>query len=250
MPVLSPELEEEARRVIARYPEGRGRSAILPLLYLMQSVEGHVTREGLREVAELLGTTTAEVEAVATFYTMIRLRPTGKHLVNVCTNLPCALRGAREVYEVAHRETGIPHGGELSDDELFSVHEEECLGACDAAPVVQVDFANHDRVTPERMRELIFELRNGRIPAPGARHGARGLPRRLADPRRRRAARERDRRGRGQGRAGRRRRRHRGRRAAALSEARCCRRLAAPRPAPVRTAARARSRRRERDRAR
>jgi NADH-quinone oxidoreductase subunit E len=166
VPVLSPELQEEAQRVIARYPEGRGRSAILPLLYLVQSVDGHVTRDGLREIAELLGTTTAEVEAVATFYTMIRLRPTGKHLVNVCTNLPCALRGAREVYEVAHQETGIPHGGELSDDELFSVHEEECLGACDAAPVVQVDFANHDRVTPARMRELIFELRNGRVPQP------------------------------------------------------------------------------------
>jgi NADH-quinone oxidoreductase subunit E len=166
VPVLSDELQQEAQRVIARYPEGRGRSAILPLLYLFQSVEGHVTREALREVAELLGTTTAEVEAVATFYTMIRLRPTGKHLVNVCTNLPCALRGAREVYEVAHQETAIPHGGEMSDDELFSVHEEECLGACDAAQVVQIDFANHDRVTPERMRELVFELRNGRVPQP------------------------------------------------------------------------------------
>jgi len=166
MPVLTPELHDEAQRVIARYPEGRGRSAILPLLYLMQSVEGHVSRDGLREVAELLGTTTAEVEAVATFYTMIRLRPTGKHLVNVCTNLPCALRGAREVYEVAHRETGIPHGGEMSDDELFSVHEEECLGACDAAPLVQVDFANHDRVTPDRMRELIHRLRDGEVPQP------------------------------------------------------------------------------------
>lgn len=166
MPVLTDELREQAREIVARYPEGRERSAILPLLYLAQSVEGHVSRDGLREVADVLGTTTAEVEAVATFYTMLRLRPTGTHLINVCTNLSCALRGAKEVYEAAHRETGIGHGGELSDDGLFSLHEEECLGACDAAPVVQIDFANHDRVTPEGMRELIERLRAGEVPSP------------------------------------------------------------------------------------
>jgi NADH-quinone oxidoreductase subunit E len=164
--VLTSELREQAERVIARYPQGRGRSAILPLLYLVQSIEGHVSRDGLREVAEILGTTTAEVEAVATFYTMIRLRPTGTHLVNVCTNLPCALRGANDVYEAAHVATGIPHGGELSDDGMFSVHEEECLGACDAAPVVQIDFANHDRVSEERLIELIESLRRGEVPPP------------------------------------------------------------------------------------
>lgn len=166
MPVLSPELREQADAIMARYPQGRARSAIMPLLYLLQSVEGYVSREGLREVADLLGITTAEVEAVATFYTMFRLRPTGRHLVNVCTNLSCALRGARDVYEAAHVATGIPHGGERSDDGMFSVHEEECLGACDAAPVVQVDFANHDRVTAERMVELVEALRSGRVPEP------------------------------------------------------------------------------------
>jgi NADH-quinone oxidoreductase subunit E len=134
-----------------------------------------VTPGGLREVGELLGITTAEVEAVASFYTMLRLRPTGSHLVSVCTNLSCALRGAKDVYEAAHRETGIPHGGELSDDGLFSVHEEECLGACDAAPVVQVDFASHDRVTPERMAELVRELRDGRVPAPSRGEAPRDL---------------------------------------------------------------------------
>lgn len=166
MAVLSEELRTRAAEIKARYPKGRERSAILPLLYLVQSVQGHVSREGLREVAELLELTTAEVEAVATFYTMLRLRPTGVHLVSVCTNLSCALRGAKDVYEAAHQATGIPHGGELSDDGLFSVHEEECLGACDAAPVVQVDFANHDRVTPEQMRELIERLRAGEVPTP------------------------------------------------------------------------------------
>ena len=166
MPVLPPELRAKAESLTARYPQGRERSAIMPLLYLVQSVEGRVTSDGMREVGELLGITTAEVEAVASFYTMIRLRATGKHVVSVCTNLPCALRGAKDVYEAAHRATGLPHGGEMSEDGLFTVHEEECLGACDAAPVVQIDFANHDRVTPERMGELIASLRDGRVPPP------------------------------------------------------------------------------------
>jgi NADH-quinone oxidoreductase subunit E len=166
MAVFSPELLPLTEAITARYPAGRERSAILPLLYLAQSVEGQVSREGLREVAGLLGLTTAEVEAVASFYSMIRLRPTGTHVVNVCTNLSCALRGANEVYEAAHEATGVPHGGELSEDGMFTVHEEECLGACDAAPVVQIDFANHDRVTPDRMRELVDSLRRGEVPTP------------------------------------------------------------------------------------
>ncbi|HEY7668471.1 MAG TPA: NAD(P)H-dependent oxidoreductase subunit E [Actinomycetota bacterium] len=157
---------EEARSIVARYPAGRERSSVMPLLYLAQSIEGRVTRDGLREVGELLGITTAEVEAVASFYTMIRLRETGTHLIAVCTNLSCALRGAKEVYAAAHRATGIPHGGERSDDGVFSVHEEECLGVCELAPVVQVNAANHDRVTPERVAELVAALRSGTVPEP------------------------------------------------------------------------------------
>lgn len=166
MGLLSPELLATAEEIRSRYPAGRERSAIMPLLYLVQSVEGRVTVEGLREVAGILGITTAEVEAVASFYTMVRLRPTGKHVVSVCTNLSCSLAGAEDVYEAAHSATGISHGGEISEDGLFTIHEEECLGACDAAPVVQIDFANHDRVTPERMGELIASLRRGEVPRP------------------------------------------------------------------------------------
>jgi NADH-quinone oxidoreductase subunit E len=166
MPVLPPELRERAEAIRGRFPQGRGRSAILPLLYLVQSVEGWVTREGLKEVADLLELTTAEVEAVATFYTMIRTRPTGRHVIGVCTNLSCALRGAGEVHAAAMRAAGLDGGGEVSGDGLFTVHEEECLGACDAAPVVQVDFANHDRVTPERITEIVESLRGGVVPAP------------------------------------------------------------------------------------
>jgi NADH:ubiquinone oxidoreductase subunit E len=157
---------DDARRIIDRYPVSRARSAIMPLLYLAQSLDGMVTPEALREIGELLTITTAEVEAVASFYSMYRLRPTGEHVVNVCTNLACKLRGANAVYEAAHDAAGVPHGAERSDDGLFTVHEEECLGVCDHAPAVQIDFCNHDEVTPDRMRELIASLRGGHVPAP------------------------------------------------------------------------------------
>lgn len=157
---------DDARTIVARYPQGRERSAVMPLLYLAQSVDGHVTREGLQEVAALLGLKTAEVEAVASFYTMIRLRPTGTHVVAVCTNLSCALRGANDVYEAAHQAAGIPHGQELSDDGIITLHEEECLGACEKAPVVTVDFLYHDEVTPASVGEMIEALRRGEVPAP------------------------------------------------------------------------------------
>jgi NADH-quinone oxidoreductase subunit E len=165
MPVLSAELRAEADRIKARYPAGRERSAMMPLLYLVQSVEGHVTRDGLREVAELLGTTTAEVEAVATFYTMLRLSRTGSYVVTVCTNLSCTLRGAREVYERGRLELGLGEE-DTTQDGTFTLVEEECLGACDAAPVVTVNFVNFDRVTPEGMQQLLSTLRDGGAPAP------------------------------------------------------------------------------------
>jgi NADH-quinone oxidoreductase E subunit len=164
--LLEGEIRTDAERIVARYPKGRERSAVMPLLYLVQSIEGRVSREGLREIADLLGLTTAEVEAVATFYTMYRLRPTGEHLVNVCTNLSCMLRGGKQVFEAAHQAAGMAHGQDISDDGLLTLHEEECLGVCDFAPAVQIDFANHDNVTPERMRELIAQLRAGTSPEP------------------------------------------------------------------------------------
>lgn len=166
MTVFEGAVMDDARRIIARYPEPHGRSAIMPLLYLAQSIDGMVTQDALREIGGLLGITTAEVEAVATFYSMYRLRPTGEHVVNVCTNLACKLRGAEDVYQAAHEATGVPQGAERSEDGLFTVHEEECLGVCDHAPAVQIDFCNHDDVTPERMRELVTSLRGGEVPAP------------------------------------------------------------------------------------
>jgi len=166
MAVFEGRVRADADSILARYPEDHRRSAVMPLLYLAQSVEGSVTREALRAIGALLQITTAEVEAVASFYTMYRLRPTGTHVISVCTNLACKLRGAEAVFEAAHEATGVAHGAELSDDGLFTVHEEECLGVCDFAPAVQINFCNHDTVSPDRMRELVAGLRAGEVPSP------------------------------------------------------------------------------------
>jgi NADH-quinone oxidoreductase subunit E len=160
---LSEDTRRDAEELIARYPQKR--SALLPLLYLVQAEQGHVTREGMREVGELLGLTTAEVEAVATYYTMFKKSPTGKWLISVCTNVSCALVGARKLYERATREIG-EGATTATADQTFTVEEVECLAACDAAPVVQVNYCNYDRVTEERLLEMIGGLRNDDVPQP------------------------------------------------------------------------------------
>lgn len=165
MGVLPDDLLARAEELASRYPTRR--SALLPLLYLVQAEVGHVSAEGMREVAELLDLTTAEVEAVATFYTMFKRAPAGRWLVSVCTNVSCALAGGREVYDRAVAEAG-EGSREVSDDGLFTVEEVECLGACDQAPVVQVNYCSYARVDPDRMGELIEGLRGGEVPEPVA----------------------------------------------------------------------------------
>src|SRR5436190_12744139 len=161
MAVLSDELRARAEEIKARYPDQR--SAMMPVLYLVQSVQGYVSREGMREVADLLGLTTADVEAVATFYSMIRTRPTGKYVVAVCTNVSCALLGAKHLYERCRELLG-PNCEAVTDDGVFTLHEEECLGACEQAPVVQVNFLNYARMDENRLRELADALRAGSPP--------------------------------------------------------------------------------------
>jgi NADH-quinone oxidoreductase subunit E len=158
MAVLEGKRREEANAIVARYPSSR--SAMMPLLYLVQSVEGYVSRDGMREVAEILGLTTADVEAVATFYSMYRFEPSGRYVLSVCTNVSCALLGARGLYDDA-RDALEANPAELGATEGVTLHEEECLGACEQAPVVTVNFTNYARMTTERMRELVASLRGG-----------------------------------------------------------------------------------------
>jgi NADH-quinone oxidoreductase subunit E len=164
-PVISGEAREAADRIVARYPHSR--SALVPLLYLVQSVVGWVPRQGMREVAEILGLTTAEVEAVATFYTMLKLHPCGRYVISVCTNPSCTLRGARRTYERALELLG--RGAEsVTEDGMFTLEEEECLAACDKAPVVALNYVYYDGVDESAVERMIDSIRDGTVP-PAAR---------------------------------------------------------------------------------
>ena len=163
MTVFEGTVLEEAREIISRYP--RPRSAIMPLLYLAQSVDGWITHDAMREIGELIDITSAQVEAVASFYTMFRLQPAGKYIVSVCTNVSCKLRGAEAVYRAAYEELGPGCEG-VTDDGLITLHEEECLGACEHAPVAQVNWANYENMDADSIRGLISALRADRPPAP------------------------------------------------------------------------------------
>jgi NADH-quinone oxidoreductase subunit E len=169
-PVLSEETRAEAERIVARYPTRR--SALIPLLYLVQSEVGWVPRQGMREVAEILGLTTAEVEAVATFYTMLKLHPCGKYVISICTNPSCALLGGRRLYERAGELLG-DRAAQMTEDGMFTLEEEECLAACDKAPVLAVNYVYFDKVTEEGLEKMIAGIRDGKVPE-AARGGVPG----------------------------------------------------------------------------
>ncbi|WP_247745893.1 NADH-quinone oxidoreductase subunit NuoE [Streptomyces oryzae] len=161
-------LEAEARAIIARYPDSR--SALLPMLHLVQSEEGHVTRTGQRFCAEMLELTTAEVNAVATFYTMYRRKPSGDYQVGVCTNTLCAVMGGDAIYASLREHLGVGDG-ETTEDGKITLEHVECNAACDFAPVVMVNWEFFDNQTPESARALVDELRAGREVTP-----TRGAP--------------------------------------------------------------------------
>src|SRR3712207_1554295 len=168
---LAESLFGRAQEILARYPEGRERSALLPLLHLVQSEEGYVSPAGVAFCAEVLGINKAQVGAVATFYTMYKRRPTGDYLVSVCTNTLCNVMGGQEVYDGLAEHLGVGHDETTADGKITLEHA-ECLAACDYAPVVTVnyDFAI-DQATPEGTVGLVEQLRNGERPMPS--RGAR-----------------------------------------------------------------------------
>ena len=162
---LAEKLLAPALEIIARYPAGRERSALLPLLHLVQTEEGHVSPRGVAFCAEVLGINKAQVGAVATFYTMYKRRPTGEYLVSVCTNTLCNVMGGQEVYDGLAEHLGVGHQETTADGKITLEHA-ECLAACDYAPVVTVnyDFAL-DEATVDGTVGLVEQLRNGERPA-------------------------------------------------------------------------------------
>jgi len=161
-------LEVDAKEIIGRYPNKR--SALLPLLHLVQAEDSYLTPAGLEFCGDQLELTGAEVSAVASFYTMYRRGPTGEYLVGVCTNTLCAVMGGDAIFEDLKDHLGIGND-ETTDDGSVTLQHIECNAACDFAPVVMVNWEFFDNETKESARELVDSLRSGKPKSP-----TRGAP--------------------------------------------------------------------------
>ncbi len=180
---LRPEIRQRAEELVALYP--RRRSAMLPLFHLAQEQDGYLTEEAMTEIAELTGTTPAEVRGTASFFDLVHLEPVGTHVVGICTNIACLLAGGIELLEHAERALGVGHGG-TTEDQRVTLEETECLAGCDRAPCVQVNSRFVDARTPAAFDALVAELREGRRDADIPPHGVLSRVRRrggLAVPR-------------------------------------------------------------------
>jgi NADH-quinone oxidoreductase subunit E len=156
---FNPELRQRAEELVALYPNRR--SAMLPLLHLAQEHDGYLSEAGMAEVAELTGTTPADVQGTASFYDMFFLEPVGKYVVAVCTNISCLLAGGEELLDHAQSTLGCSIGG-TSADGMFTLEEAECLADCNIAPCVQVNHRFVRTTTPESFDQMIGEIREGR----------------------------------------------------------------------------------------
>jgi NADH-quinone oxidoreductase subunit E len=165
---LRVELRQRAEEVVALYP--RPRSAMLPLLHIAQEQDGYLSDAGIAEVAELTGTTPADVRGTASFYDMFHLEPVGTYVVGVCTNIACLLAGGEEFLEHAAKTLGCAVGA-TSDDGLFTLEETECLADCDKAPCVQVNHRFVRTTTEETFDALVSDLRDGKRDSDIPKHG-------------------------------------------------------------------------------
>jgi NADH-quinone oxidoreductase subunit E len=156
-------LEVDAKDIIARYPQAR--SALLPLLHLVQSEEGYVSPHGIEFCADLLDLTAAEVAGVTTFYTQYKRHPNGEYTVGVCTNTLCAIMGGDQIFATLEDHLGVGHD-ETTDDGTITLEHLECNAACDYAPVVMVNWEFFDNQTPESATALVDGLRSGDLPTP------------------------------------------------------------------------------------
>ena len=155
-----------AKKQIAKYPEGRQASAVIPLLWKAQEQAGGWTpQKAIEHVADVLGMPYIRVLEVATFYTMFNLEPVGKFNVQLCGTTPCVLRGAEELKKVCHKKIGDQH--HVTRDGKFSWVEVECLGACVNAPMVQINYDFFEDLTPEILERVLDDLAAGKSPNPG-----------------------------------------------------------------------------------
>jgi NADH-quinone oxidoreductase subunit E len=155
---LSPALEARWQKILNAYPEGRKRSAVVPMLIYAQDETGSITEDLIQEVAKRAGVPRIQVDEVIGYYSMLRRKPLGKYHVQVCTNISCLLVGGEELYHHACKKLGIGHK-QVTPDGQFSLEEVECMGACSWAPAIQVNYDFHHFVTPEKFDQLIDSLK-------------------------------------------------------------------------------------------
>ena len=162
MNLLAEKYPEEIQSVLAKYPPDQKRSAVMPLLYLAQREQGYVTRQSMQDIAEILDISTTDVGSIIGFYTLYYDQPGGKYRIQVCTDLPCALRGADTFLENLCENLGI-RVGDTTSDGLVTVENVMCLAACDHAPMFQVQtgdgLAYHENQTLESALRYIESLR-------------------------------------------------------------------------------------------
>jgi len=155
-----------AQKVISKYPAGRQQSAVMPLLDIAQRQEGWVSQAAMDHIAGLLDMAPIRVYEVATFYTMFQLKPIGKHHVQVCTNLPCWLRGSDDVVHACKKHLGVELG-ETTADGQFTLSESECLGACVNAPAAWIGDDYYEDLDADSVVKLLEALKRGERPAAG-----------------------------------------------------------------------------------
>ncbi len=171
---FTPENLKKAEAAIAKYPDGRQASAVMPLLDLAQRQnEGWLPRVAMDAVAGMLEMPPIRVYEVATFYTMYNLKPVGKHHVQVCTNLPCWLRGSDEIAGGCRKSLGIDFGM-TTEDGMFTLSEVECLGACANAPMMQIGDDYYEDLDAKSTESILDELKAGGEPKPGPQRGRHG----------------------------------------------------------------------------
>lgn len=162
--------EENLKRVeqaIAKYPQGKQQSAVMEILYIAQEQNGWISHEVMAEIGKILNISPVKVKEVATFYTMYYKESMGKFVLQVCGTTPCILRGSEKILEAIKKELKIEEG-ETTKDNLFSLIEVECLGACSNAPVVQINNYYYEDLTIENILNIIREIREGRLPTHGS----------------------------------------------------------------------------------
>lgn len=157
MPTLHDTAQEKINAILAKYPT-KG-SAVLPLCHLAQEAYGYMSPEAVRKVAAILELDPTEVQGLVGFYTLLREKPTGKHVIEICNDLPCALRGADDFVEHVCQKLGV-RPGETTEDGAFTVETVMCVAACDKAPVAQINLEYYENLDPEKFDAIVKRLWN------------------------------------------------------------------------------------------